>query len=119
MPMNPLEKKQLLPDIAVTDVAGQIHQLWNFRQRTHLTLIYDPSAAPDARSALSRAVLSRQKMWDWLKVKVLVLSEMPAEFPAGVYLIDRYGYLVAYLADLSNPWAEIEKEYIYMEAGQC
>jgi len=108
-----------MPDIVVKDASGRALRLWDFRQKTHVTLIYDPAASAESRRALEADIAAREKTWTWLALKIFVVSEMPAEFPAGVYLIDRYAHLANVVTDLSNLWEKIEKEYIYLEARQC
>ena len=117
--MNPPPKRKLLPDISVTTHDGQIFQLWNFRQRTHVTLLYERGANSEALLKLADEAKARQKTWDWLGVKILVVCQMPTEFPGGLYLIDRYGILVNYVEAIDEPWDLIEKEYLYLEARQC
>ncbi len=42
-----LEKGKRVPNWNVKDAEGQSHDLWDFRQKSHLLLLFDPQAAPE------------------------------------------------------------------------
>jgi len=114
-----LELRQLVPNWTVEDLSGRAYQLWDFRQKSHLVLIYIPEAAPPTQDHWARAILLDRKQWDWLNVTMLLLRRGPEEMKPGVYLIDRYGLLLSFLAPDGWTFDAIEREFLYYEARHC
>jgi hypothetical protein len=114
-----LQKGQLLPDITLSDDTGQSHRLWDYRQKTHLALLLVPDASADELRAHKEAIASRRKTWDWLHLKILVVTQPVDGFFAGIQAIDRYGKFIASFPASVEAWADVEKEFIYYEARHC
>jgi hypothetical protein len=116
---SPIKNGKQMPDLVFKDASGQTRRLWDFRQKTHIALIHAPALTPAGLAEVHSAIAARQKTWTWLALKIFVVTEMPPDYPAGIYLIDRYAHLANYFPELADPWDKIEKEYIYLEARQC
>jgi hypothetical protein len=118
-PSNALERGKRVPDWTVKDHEGKKHVLWDYRQKSHLALVYDPGSGKDTVRRWLAAIEADRKQWDWLNVKVLILKEAPKGLPPGVHAIDRYGlYVSAFPLDRWN-FDDLEREFIYYEARHC
>ena len=107
-------KNELVPDVELTDLAGQRHRLWDYRQKTHLLLVLGDNAAR-ADAALG----ARRKTMEWLGVRVLAAATPPPGFESGAFAIDRYGRFIEAFA-LDDDLAErVEKEFLYYDARHC
>ena len=107
-------KNELLPDIEITDLSGQKHRLWDYRQKTHLVLLVG-----DGASRAEAAFTARKKVMDWLGVRVIACGAPPAGLENGATAIDRYGrYLDSFPLDEELP-DRVEKEFLYHEARHC
>lgn len=109
-----LQKNELVPDIEISDLSGQKFRLWDFRQKTHLLLLFGEGAA-----AAEAALAQKKKLMDWLGLRVIASGPPPDGFPSGATAVDRYGRLIA-----SYPFDEaladrVEKELVYYEARHC
>lgn len=108
-----------LPNWKVQDSVGQAHELWNFRQKSHLVIIYDPEATPDMQKRWQEAVHMDRKQWEWLNASVLIAKQAPADVSPGVYLVDRYGAFMTYFPLTHWNFDDAEREFIYYEARHC
>jgi hypothetical protein len=114
-----LQRGKRIPDLAVKDVDGVKYSLWDFRQKSHVILIYDPDCKAEQFKRWKSAIEADKKQWDWLNVKILLLDEAPKGLEPGAYTIDRYGmFLNSY--PLSNwNFDVLEREFLYYEAYHC
>jgi len=72
---------KLVPDAKVDDLTGRPASLWDYRQKSHVVLVNDPSGA--SFESCRKAVLADASHWDWLNVAFLRLLEAEKEYPAG------------------------------------
>src|SRR5882762_2662153 len=86
-----LEKGKQVPNWIVKDHEGQAHSLWDYRQKSHVALLYDPVSNADTIRRWLTAIEADRKQWDWLNVRILVVSAAPIDMAPGIYAIDRYG----------------------------
>jgi hypothetical protein len=114
-----LEKAKLVPNWKVEDHRGETHKIWDFRQKSHLILIYEPQTKKDVREHWLKAIQLDRKQWDWLNATLLILADAPKEMVPGAYLIDRYGQFVNYFAPHHWTFDDLEKEFLYYEARHC
>jgi hypothetical protein len=114
-----LKPGNLIPNWRVKDLAGEIHSLWDYRQKTHIVLLYDPESDSKTTDRWLSAIQADQNQWNWLNVKFLIAREAPPEAVPGVYAIDRYGILLATYAIGKWNFDELEREFLYYEAKHC
>jgi hypothetical protein len=112
-------KGELIPNWVVQDHEGKSHSLWDFRQKSHVALLYDPASGEETVKRWLGAIAADQKQWDWLNVKFIVVSSAPKEMAPGIYAIDRYGtFLNAFPTSHWN-FDTLEREFLYYEACHC
>ncbi len=114
-----LEKGKRIPNWPLIDIEGTSFELWNFRQKNHVILLYDPKTAPETIAQWKQAILADQKQWDWLNAKVLVVKKAPQEMAPGAYVIDRYGMFWNYFSPGHWTFDDLEKDLMYYEARHC
>src|SRR4051812_30264169 len=89
-----LQRGKLIPNWSVKDLDGEKHVLWDYRQKSHLVLIYDPKREKETVERWKQAIAADRKQWDWLNVRVLLIADAPKDLEAGIYAIDRYGLFI-------------------------
>ncbi len=109
-----IEKNKLVPDIEITDLSGEKFRLWDFRQKTHLLVLFGAGAA-EAKAKLDE----KKKIMDWLGLRIIAGGAPPAEFPAGAAAIDKFGRLIATYPLTDDLGDIVEKDLIYYEAKHC
>jgi hypothetical protein len=114
-----LDKGKLVPNWKMVDHEGHAAALWDFRQKSHLVLIYDPEAKKERQKQWLAAVHLDHKQWEWLQAKILILREAPADVSPGIYLIDRYGLFLNYFPLDHWNFDDLEREFVYYEARHC
>jgi len=114
-----LEKGKRIPNWTVKDNEGESRVLWDYRQKSHLVLIYDPEADADKRRHWRAAIHVDRKQWDWLNAALLLVKAAPEEMTPGIYLIDRYGFFLNYFPLDRWNFDDLEREFLYYEARHC
>lgn len=114
-----LQRGKRIPNWTVKDSEGEKHVLWDYRQKTHLVLLYDPEASADVRKRWLSAVEADKKQWDWLNVKTLVVTSAPKDMTPGIYAIDRYGMFLSQFPTSRWSFDDLEREFLYYEAYHC
>jgi hypothetical protein len=114
-----LEKGKRLPNWRVKDVDGNSHNLWDYRQKSHLLLLIDPAATEETRLRWQTAVQADQKQWDWLNAKVIIVEHPPKEVSPGAYVVDRYGVFLNYFSPGHWTFDDLERDLVYYEAQHC
>jgi hypothetical protein len=114
-----IEKGQRAPNWSLEDIGGQSHDLWDYRQKSHLLLLYEPEAPPAKVGRWQAAILADQKQWDWLEARVIIVKKAPKDVVPGVYVIDRYGMFWNYFSPGHWTFDDLERDLIYYEARHC
>ncbi len=114
-----LEKGKRIPNWQVKDLGGNSHDLWDYRQKSHLLLLYDPHASSETLQRWEKAVQADQKQWDWLNTKVLIIQKAPKDVVPGAYVVDRYGMFWNYFSPGHWTFDDLEKDLVYYEARHC
>ena len=114
-----IEKGKRIPNWTVKDLEGKSHKLWDYRQKSHLVLLYDPDASTETAKRWGAAIQADQKQWDWLNAKVMILKTTPAELVPGAYVVDRYGIFWNYFSPGHWTFDDLEKDLVYYEARHC
>jgi hypothetical protein len=109
----------LVPDAEVMDLKGGIHHLWDYRQKSHVALLYNPSSREEKFEACRKAVQINESHWDWMNVSFLMLTRLNDHFENGMYIIDRYGRLIKFHPGSEWTLEDVEKELTYYEARHC
>ncbi len=117
--MAALEKGKQAPNWKFKDQEGKTHALWDFRQKHHTILIYEPKTTVEKARQWQQAIHADRQQWDWLNVRFFILKKAPAELLPGAYVIDRYGRLWNYFSSDHWSFADLEKDLIYYEARHC
>jgi hypothetical protein len=109
-----LQKNELVPDIEIEDLTGKKYRLWDFRQKTHVLVLFGDGAA-----AAEIAFAEKKKTMEWLGLRVIACGAPPAGFEPGATAIDRYGRVIgAWPFDVTLA-DRVEKELVYYEARHC
>ena len=114
-----LQAGKLIPNWSIKDRDGEKHTLWDYRQKSHLVLIYDPKREKETVEHWKQAIAADRKQWDWLNVKVLLVADAPQELAPGIYTIDRYGLFISSFPLSNWNFDDLEKEFLYYEACHC
>jgi len=114
-----LEKGKRIPNWQIKDTEGNSHELWDYRQKTHLLLLYDPQASPETLDRWRLAVQADRKQWDWLNAKIIIVQDAPKEVEAGAYVVDRYGMFWNYFSPGRWTFDDLERDLVYYEARHC
>jgi hypothetical protein len=114
-----LEKGKRIPRWKFQDLEGKAHDLWEYRQKSHVLLLYDPHASAATLHHWTQAVQTDQKQWDWLNTKVIIVKKAPKEVAPGAYVVDRYGLFWNYFSPGHWTFDDLEKDLLYYEARHC
>jgi hypothetical protein len=114
-----LEKGKRIPNWEIEDVAGKSLDLWSYRQKSHLLLLYEPEASRETVHHWEKAIQADQHQWNWLDAKVIIVKKAPKEMVAGAYVIDRYGMFWNYFSPGHWTFDDLEKDLVYYEARHC
>jgi hypothetical protein len=82
-------------DREVLDLRGTPRTLREFRRRSHVVLIWDPSAGPAERASWLERRTQESQHWTWLQAETVVPAAPPADLAPGNYLISRWGKVIA------------------------
>lgn len=114
-----IEKGKRIPNWSVQDREKEDHTLWDYRQKTHVVLVYEPEADAQTHERWTSAIRADRKQWEWLNVYFLFAKKGPSEMAPGTYLIDRFGMLQNYYAPGTWTFETLERDWIYYEARHC
>src|SRR5688572_14975215 len=114
-----LEKGKRIPNWHVKDMEGNDHDLWDYRQKSHVVVLYDPKAPKETIGHWQKAIVADRQQWDWLNAKVLIVKEVPTDVAPGVYVVDRYGMFWNYFSPDAWSFDDLERDLMYYEARHC
>ena len=114
-----LEKGKRVPNWSIKDHSGQSHDLWDYRQKSHILLLYEPEASKEIQAHWEKAIVADRKQWDWLNTKVIIVRQAPKEVSPGAYVVDRYGMFWNYFSPGHWTFDDLEKDLMYYEARHC
>ena len=114
-----IEKGKRAPNWKLKDVEGQSHDLWEYRQKSHVLLLYEPEASAVTVHRWQAAIRADQKQWDWLNARVIIVKQAPKEVVPGAYVVDRYGTFWNYFSPAHWTFDDLERDLIYYEARHC
>lgn len=114
-----IEKGKPIPDWTLKDHQGRTLRLSDFRQKSHVVMLYEPQSSRQKVERWLSAIQSDHTQWDWLGATLVVAREAPAEVAPGVYVADRCGTFLNYFAPGLWTFDEVERELLYYEAAHC
>lgn len=106
-------------DRAVTDLQGRARDLREFRRRSHVVLLWDPTAGEAQLAAWRERRAAESQRWTWLQAESVVPTARPDDLAPGTYLISRWGMVIA--IHPPGPWDmdRIERDLLTFEAQDC
>ena len=113
------EEGSIAGDRAVTDLQGKTRDLREFRRRCHVVLLWDPTAGADEQAAWRERRQAESQRWTWLQAEAVIPAVPPAGVAPGIYLISRWGRVLA--IHPPGPWDmdRIERDLLTFEAQDC
>jgi hypothetical protein len=114
-----IEKGKRAPNWKLKDIEGQSHELWDYRQKSHVLILYEPEASKPTIQHWQAAIQADQKQWDWLNTRLIIATSVPKDVVPGAYVIDRYGMFWNYFSPGHWTFDDLEKDLIYYEARHC
>ena len=114
-----IEKGKRAPNWQLKDIEGETHALWDFQQKSHVLVLYEPDAATPKLHHWKAAIQADQKQWDWLNTRIIIAKEAPQDVVPGAYVIDRYGMFWNYFSPGHWTFDDLERDLIYYEARHC
>lgn len=107
------------PDYDTSDLFGKTHKLHAFRRKSHVVLLWDPSATAEQRAHWAGRRREESQRWTWLQAEALVPASAPADVAPGTYLISRWGHVIAVHPPGSCDIDRIEKDLLTFESQDC
>jgi hypothetical protein len=106
-------------DLPVIPLHGSTRDLRDFRRRSHVVLLWDPSAGEAELGAWKERRKAESQRWTWLQAEAVVPAAPPTDAPPGTYLISRWGKVLA--VHPPGPWdmERIERDLLTFEAQDC
>ena len=115
----PLKSGAKTGDLAVNDLLGRARDLREFRRRTHVVLLWDPTAGPADLAAWRARREAESQRWTWLQAEAVVPVVPPTDTPPGNYLISRWGSVIAVHPAGAWDMERIEKDLLTFESQDC
>ena len=106
-------------DLPVVPLHGSTGDLRDFRRRSHVVLLWDPSAGATELAAWKERRKAESQRWTWLQAEAAVPAAPPKDVPPGIYLVSRWGRVLAVYPP--GPWdmERIERDLLTFEAQDC
>lgn len=114
-----LREHEKTGDLAVIDLRGAPRDLRDFRRRSHVVLLWDPSTGPAELAAWRERRKAESQRWTWLQADTVLPAAPPKDAVPGNYLISRWGRVIA--VHPPGPWdlERIERDLLTFEAQDC
>ncbi|HVR83685.1 MAG TPA: hypothetical protein VMU54_05190 [Planctomycetota bacterium] len=106
-------------DCETTDLFGKSYRLHDFRRKSHVVLIWDPTATAEDKAAWSERRRLEGQRWTWLQAEALVPRGDLERVDPGTYLISRWGHVIA--AHPPGLWDmdRVERDLLTFESQDC
>jgi len=114
-----IELRTPAPNWTFEDLDGKSYSLWDFRQKSHVVIVYDPNLSRKDRERWQTEITAHAEKWEWLRVKFIFAAKGPADVPPNVLFVDRWGTLYQRFALDAWSFAQLENEVVYYEARHC
>jgi len=106
-------------DCETVDLFGKPHRLHSFRRKTHVVLLWDPTAGPEVRAQWKAKRGDEGQRWTWLQAEALVPVDALGSVEPGTYLISRWGHVIAVHPPGVWDMDRIEKDLLTFESQDC
>jgi hypothetical protein len=106
-------------DYPTADLAGTPRALHSFRRKTHVLLVVVPAATEAEKAAWRDRRAAEAQRWTWLQAEALVPVEPLAGVDPGLYLISRWGYVLAIHPPGLWDMDRIERDLLTFESQDC
>jgi len=106
-------------DYPTTDLAGTPRGLHSFRRKTHVVLIVVPTATDAEKAAWRERRAAEAQRWTWLQAEALVPVGTPVDVDPGLYLISRWGQVIAVHPPGAWDMDRIERDLLTFESQDC
>jgi len=103
-------------DLEVLDLQGNPRTLHSFRRRAHVVLLWDPSAGEAELAARRERRAAEGQRWTWLQAETVIPAAPPKDFDPGIYLISRWGRVIAVHPPGAWDLERIERDLLTFEA---
>jgi hypothetical protein len=103
-------------DLEVFDLQGNPRRLHSFRRRAHVVLLWDPSAKDAERAAWRERRVAEAQRWTWLQAELVVPADPPKDLGPGIYLISRWGRVIAVHPAGAWDLDRVERDLLTFEA---
>lgn len=107
------------PDCAARDLFGNARRLHEFRRKAHVVLLWDPEATDAQREQWARKRAEEAQRWTWLQAEALVPAEPLRPVDPGIYLISRWGHVIAVHPAGAWDMDRIEEDLLTFESQDC
>ena len=106
-------------DYATVDLSGNPRQLHQFRHKSHVVLLWDPSATAEQRAAWTARRAEEAQRWTWIQAETLVPTVDLGDVAPGNYLVNRWGNVIAVHPPGLWDMDRIEKDLLTFESQDC
>ncbi len=103
-------------DYPTADLSGKSQALHGYRRKAHVLLIVQPTATDADRASWREKRAAESQRWTWLQAEVLVSVAPLVDVDPGLYLISRWGYVLAVYPMGSWDMDRIEKDLLTFES---
>lgn len=103
-------------DREVLDLRGGARTLREFRRRSHVMLIWDPSAGGGERAAWLERRTTESQHWTWLQAEIVTPAAAAADLGPGNYLISRWGKIIAVHPPGAWDLEKVDRDFLTFEA---
>lgn len=107
------------PDYPTTDLFGKPLALHGLRRKTHAVLLVQPGAGAAEKAAWKEKRAAEAQRWTWLQAEALLPVEPLAGVDPGLYLISRWGHVIAVHPPGLWDMDRIEKDLLTFESQDC
>jgi hypothetical protein len=103
-------------DLEVVDLQGNPRRLHAFRRKSHVVVLFDPAATEADLAARRERRAAESQRWTWLQAETVVPAGPPPNLAPGIYIVSRWGRVIA--VHPPGPWVleRIEKDLLTFEA---
>ncbi|HZE98840.1 MAG TPA: hypothetical protein VE981_17660 [Planctomycetota bacterium] len=107
------------PDFDAVDLTGAPRRLHEFRRRGHVLVFWKPEAPASERATWTARRVAESQRWTWLQLEGLVPAQPLNDAEPGLYLISRWGQVVAAYPPGDWDMDRIERDLLTFEAQDC
>jgi hypothetical protein len=107
------------PDYETTDLFGTPRRLHSFRRKTHVVLLWNPDLRTEDLVRLKERRAAEAQRWTWLQAEALLPAAALQGVEPGIYLINRWGHVLAVHPPGDWDMDRIERDLLTFESQDC